>query len=214
MSRTRNRSAADGEARRRLIVESALLCIAERGIGRTRVGDIASRAGTSPALVVYHFKTLDAVLSAAFDLAEERFYERLDLVLQEEVDAIGRLRALARLSLGEESGEHYWTTWLELWCESQRTESLMDVRRNVTEHWLEALRSCFLLGQRERVFAQCDVNTVALKLSMLMDGMALTLLGYDRLISSELLIEMWLTAAANELGCPELVPASDMPAHR
>jgi AcrR family transcriptional regulator len=52
-------------ARRRQILEAAVAVVCERGLCDTRIADVAERAGTSPALVVYYFGTKDRLLAAA-----------------------------------------------------------------------------------------------------------------------------------------------------
>ena len=48
--------------------------IAERGFPETRIADVAATAGTSPALVIYYFKTRDQLLTEAIRLSEDRWY--------------------------------------------------------------------------------------------------------------------------------------------
>ena len=47
----------------------------ERGYPDTRIADVAERAGTSPALVIYYFKTKDQLLTEAIRYAEDTWYE-------------------------------------------------------------------------------------------------------------------------------------------
>ena len=54
---------------------SALDVIAERGFADTRIADVAERAGTSPALVIYYFQTKDNLLTEAVRLAEDLWYD-------------------------------------------------------------------------------------------------------------------------------------------
>src|SRR5258708_28478020 len=51
--------------RREQMLQAALEVIAERGYAETRIADVAERAGTSPALVIYYFKTRDQLLTEA-----------------------------------------------------------------------------------------------------------------------------------------------------
>ncbi|MBJ7336808.1 TetR/AcrR family transcriptional regulator [Mycolicibacterium sp.] len=55
----------EDEARERLLA-AAEACYAERGPTRTRMGDIARRAGVNRSTVYYYFPNKDAVLVAAF----------------------------------------------------------------------------------------------------------------------------------------------------
>src|SRR5215467_15025855 len=44
------------DQRRAQMMAAALQVISERGFADTRIADVAERAGTSPALVIYYFK--------------------------------------------------------------------------------------------------------------------------------------------------------------
>jgi AcrR family transcriptional regulator len=54
-----------GEQRREQMLRAALDVIVERGYADTRIADVAERTGTSPALVIYYFKTRDQLLTEA-----------------------------------------------------------------------------------------------------------------------------------------------------
>ncbi|MEM6110654.1 TetR/AcrR family transcriptional regulator [Mycobacterium sp. 050272] len=58
-------SADEDEARERLLT-AADACYAEKGPVRTRMGDIARRAGVHRSTVYYHFPNKDALLAASF----------------------------------------------------------------------------------------------------------------------------------------------------
>src|SRR5947207_1134122 len=60
------------DQRREQMLRAALEVISERGFADTRIADIAARTGISPALVIYYFKTKEALLTEAI-----RFYEDL-----------------------------------------------------------------------------------------------------------------------------------------
>jgi len=55
-----------GEERRSSIIEAALGLFAEKGFSGTRTREIAERAGISETLIFQHFKTKEALYSAAF----------------------------------------------------------------------------------------------------------------------------------------------------
>ena len=46
--------------------------IVERGYADTRIADVAEHAGTSPALVIYYFKTRDQLLTEALRYSEDQ----------------------------------------------------------------------------------------------------------------------------------------------
>src|SRR3954452_13711805 len=73
----------NNEARRRAMLEAAAELITERGFGETRISDVAKRAGTSSALVIYYFGTRDRLLVDALRYSEESFYEAAAAMLEE-----------------------------------------------------------------------------------------------------------------------------------
>jgi len=70
---TGSRDAA-GEQRREQMLRAALDVIVERGYADTRIADVAERTGTSPALVIYYFKTRDQLLTEAIRYSEDTWY--------------------------------------------------------------------------------------------------------------------------------------------
>ncbi len=75
--------------RRPQILAAAIEVIGERGMAGTRIADVAERAGTSPAGVLYWFNSKDELLAEALTSDEERFAENL-------VAAAGRDPGLGR----------------------------------------------------------------------------------------------------------------------
>src|SRR5580693_6591450 len=62
------------DSRREQMLRAALEVIAERGYADTRISDVAERTGTSPALVIYYFKTRDQLLTEAIRYSEDAWY--------------------------------------------------------------------------------------------------------------------------------------------
>src|ERR1035438_6998283 len=62
------------DQRREQMLRAALEVIQERGFPDTRIADVAERAGTSPALVIYYFKTKDQLLTEAIRYSEDNWY--------------------------------------------------------------------------------------------------------------------------------------------
>src|SRR5581483_5020809 len=64
----------DAGERREQMLRAALDVIVERGYADTRIADVAERTGTSPALVIYYFKTRDQLLTEAIRFSEDSWY--------------------------------------------------------------------------------------------------------------------------------------------
>lgn len=64
---------ARGEATRSALLEAAIESVALHGLSGTTLSTVAEQAGVSRASVGFHFKGKEQLLSAALDLALERY---------------------------------------------------------------------------------------------------------------------------------------------
>src|SRR3984885_14398518 len=85
---------AAGEQRREQMLRAALDVIVERGYADTRISDVAERTGTSPALVIYYFKTRDQLLTEAIRYSEDAWYGEYLQRMAQIPAAAGRLGEL------------------------------------------------------------------------------------------------------------------------
>ena len=96
--------------RKAQIIAAAATVLSERGYANTRVVDIATEAGTSPAAVLYWFEGKDALLAEALRLQEQEFHDRYTLHAEAAETAAERLRLLVQAMV-----RHYdWPLWMEL----------------------------------------------------------------------------------------------------
>src|SRR5689334_24047310 len=108
----------DAGERREQMLRAALDVIVERGYADTRIADVAQRAGTSPALVIYYFKTKDQLLTEAIRLSEDTWYASGTSRVAAIDTAAGRLEELIAMScLPEEDDDPdapntSWLLWL------------------------------------------------------------------------------------------------------
>src|SRR6201996_9318493 len=84
-------TAQSSTARREQLLRSALEVIVARGYADTRIADVAEHAGTSPALVIYYFKTRDQLLTEALRFSEDAWYAAGSQRLAAIDNATGRL---------------------------------------------------------------------------------------------------------------------------
>ena len=73
------------------MLTAAAELIAERGLARTRIADVAERVGASPALVVYYFDTKENLLIAALRESETGFYAAAESLLRSQVSLRERI---------------------------------------------------------------------------------------------------------------------------
>jgi AcrR family transcriptional regulator len=186
------------EERRRRILAAAVDVLRDRGFSGTRVADIAAAAGTSPALVLYHFSSLDDVLLAALTSVDDEFYA--ELATTEGGDPRDRLVQLAALAGvgGPAFGD--WQLWLEVWVRARHDARVDEVRRALDARWRGSIRDVIDAGSADGVFRSKDPSRSALRLASLMDGLAVQAVLDEAGLSPDQLTEVWLDGAAMELG--------------
>ena len=188
------------ERRRRLIVDAALDVLRERGFAGARMADIASRAGTSPALVAYHFGTLSAVLAEALTVAEDSFYADLEHLLSAREGAQAKLWTCIELAASGGPAIGDWVLWMEVWVQALRNDQVRATREQLDRRWRRTLLRLIEQGLAEGVFRCDDPAAASFRLASLMDGLALQVALRDPDLPASRMIDLWRGAAALELG--------------
>ena len=190
------------QKRRTQMLEAAAEVIGERGLCDTRIADIAERAGLSPALVVYYFGSKEKVLTEALAYAEDLFYIEAFRELtgiEGASEKLVRLIELACPAVERSEIDEYWALWVELWSRALRNDEAARKREALDQRWRTTIAEVVREGQRSGEFAPCDPERFATYLAALMDGLSLQGLLHDSAVSSDLINEMCLDAAAREL---------------
>jgi AcrR family transcriptional regulator len=188
------------EERRRRILDAAIEVLQERGFGGTRVSDIAAAAGTSPALVLYHFASLNDVLVESLQTLDEQFYDSVRRGLgpaADPRDVLVRMCVLAA-EAGPAFGE--WELWMEVLVRSRHDPRIAEVRRGIDQRWRVALLDVVKQGVAKGIFRGDDGFAVATRLAALMDGLSVGVVLHDEGASPERMAVLWLDGAAKELG--------------
>jgi AcrR family transcriptional regulator len=191
------------QKRRTQMLEAAAEVIGERGLCDTRIADVAERAGLSPALVVYYFGSKEKVLTEALAYAEDLFYIEAFRELtgiEGATEKLVRLIELACPAAERSETDEYWALWVELWSRALRNDEAARKREALDQRWRTTIAEVVREGQRSGEFAPCDPERFATYLAALMDGLSLQGLLHDSAVSSELINEMCLEAAAQQLG--------------
>jgi AcrR family transcriptional regulator len=196
-------SVGTADLRREQMLRAALEVIAERGYPDTRIADVAERAGTSPALVIYYFKTKDQLLTEAIRFAEDTWYETGTRHLAEITTAVGRLEEIVAMStLPEADVEplYEWVLWLDLWAQAARHPEVGSVRQKFDERWRETIRSLVAEGQEAGEFGPVDPMEFAILFSALLDGLAIQIALEDPSVDTAKAFDVCMTFAAGQLG--------------
>lgn len=192
------------EGSRERLLRAALEVLAERGFDDTRLTDIAARAGVSPALVVYYFKTKDGVLTEALRLGEHAWYEAVEDRLRVHESATRRLEEIVALTCSTDDASSEvsepWSLWIDLWSQSVRDADVGKVRREFDVHWRKTLRDLVADGQRREEFSDVDPDDFAIAFSALLDGFAVQFAVEDPDVSPARAFELSMSFAALHLG--------------
>ena len=194
-------AAPDG--RREQMLEAALDVIAERGFANTRIADVASRAGTSAALVIYYFKARDLLLAEAIRLSEDRWYAEGMRRMAATPTAAGRLEELIAMSCVPDESEDdpvSWVIWLDLWAQSARNDQVAMVRAEFDDHWRRTIADLVREGQRSEEFHPLDAEDFAVTLSALIDGFAIQIALEDGSVDNQRAFQLTMQFAAERLG--------------
>ncbi len=202
MSGRSSLSAKAPEERRRRILAAAVEVLEDKGFAGARIADIAAKAGTSPALVVYHFKTLDGALAEALGSVEDDFYTSLGHALPPKAGAVERLRVLGELGCDTGPAVGNWSLWMEVWVRALRDGQARALRRALDARWRQTLREVIDAGVTEGVFTVADPQSTVLRLAALMDGFAVQVALRDPDVPDGRMSELWLESAAAEVGIP------------
>jgi len=198
------------EQRREQLLRAALDVIVERGYADTRIADVAERAGTSPALVIYYFKTRDQLLTEALRYSEDSWYAAGTQRLAAIPTAAGRLTELVAMTClpdsdpGTKAGQQTeWLLWLDLWALSAHNNGVAAVRHKFDERWRETIERTVQDGQEAAEFdANVDAGEFAVTLSALLDGMAVQIALEDPDVTPARAYDLAMRYAAGQLGFP------------
>ncbi|WSW80617.1 TetR family transcriptional regulator [Streptomyces sp. NBC_00996] len=185
--------------RREELLRSAVEQIEARGVAAVRIADVASALGVSNALVLYHFSTKEKLVAAAFTYAAEDDLAHLRKLLGRRTTALRRLRAAVRwyAPTGQAKG---WRLWIEGWAAALREAALREVTRDLDKQWKAAISEVIAEGVAAGEFHCPDPAGAALRLTALLDGLAVQMTAYAGAVSRARTHEWVDEALARELG--------------
>jgi AcrR family transcriptional regulator len=191
------------DARRRQILKAAVHVIADKGLCDTGIKDVADRAGTSPALVIYYFGKKDTLLAEALSFADERFYAETADAVAALSSARDRLAELVRCScsVGEADDDFdEWVLWLDLWARAPRDPDVARNRAALDRRWRTTITEIVRGGQAAGEFVPVDAEGFALRLGALIDGLAIQVVLHDPEVSRERMFDLCIDTCARDLG--------------
>jgi AcrR family transcriptional regulator len=185
--------------RRAELLRAAVEQIEARGVAAVRIADVAAALGVSNALVLYHFSTKERLVAEAFAYAAEGDLAHLRTILGRRAPALRRLRTAVRwyAPSGPAKG---WRLWIEGWAAALREPALREVARGLDREWKAALTEAVAEGVAAGEFTCPDPAGTALRLTALLDGLAVQMTAYGGTVSRTRALEWVDEALARELG--------------
>ncbi|WP_078861564.1 TetR/AcrR family transcriptional regulator [Streptomyces sp. NRRL F-5650] len=185
--------------RREELLRAAVELMSARGVAALRIADVAAALGVSNALVLYHFSTKERLVAAAFRHAAEEDLAHLHKLLARRTTALRRLRAAVRwyAPTGRAEG---WRLWIEGWAAAPREPALREVTGELDRQWKAAIAAVMAEGAAAGEFSCAEPDAAALRLTALLDGLAVQLTSYAGAVSRSRAQEWADEALARELG--------------
>jgi AcrR family transcriptional regulator len=191
------------EQRRAQMLTAALEVISERGYADTRIADVAERAGVSPALVIYYFKTKDQLLTEAIRRYEDAWYEVGQRRMAQLPTAAARIEEIVAMSCLPEADPEpgsSWQLWLDFWAQAARNDEVATVRRKSDERWRDEIAGLVLTGQAAGEFREVDARGFAVTLTALLDGLTVQIALEDPVVDPAGAFELSMHFVADRLG--------------
>jgi AcrR family transcriptional regulator len=191
------------DQRRAQMLHAALVVISDRGYADTRIADVAERAGVSPALVIYYFKTKDQLLTEAIRYYEDHWYAVGQRRMAEMTSAAARLEeivAMSTLTEADPEPASSWTLWLDFWAQAARNAEVASVRQKSDERWREIISDLVVAGQEAGEFRYVEPASFAICLSSLLDGLTIPIALDDPVVDSVRAFELSMRFVADQLG--------------
>jgi AcrR family transcriptional regulator len=191
------------EARRNQMLRAAAELICERGFGETRISDVAKRAESSSALVIYYFGTRDRLLVDALRYSEQNFYDSAEKMLADVESAYDRLSLLVRWTcVPENDGDvpGAWGLWFDLWAQAFRHPEVKQDRVELDGRWRDMIVSVVKGGQAGGEIGRVNARAFALSFSALLDGLSIQVALEDPEVDAEAAYNIAMAYVEQQLG--------------
>lgn len=186
--------------RRAEILEVTCQVVIERGFAATRIADVAKKLGVSSSLIHYHFDSKEQLLAEAF-----AHYARKDVAeMEAEVEAaptsVGQLDRVVQNYVPEGSNDMEWMLWIDGWGEALRNPMMRKISQELDEQSAELLERVITKGVERAEFVCSNPAAAAMRITAMVDGLAVQFAAHDGMMNRDQLIEHVRTIAAWEVG--------------
>ena len=186
--------------RRNEILETTCEVVIERGFAGTRIADVAKRLEVSSSLIHYHFDSKEQLLAEAFEHYANKDVAETEGEIENAPTALGKLERVIQNYVPEGSDDVEWMLWIDGWGEALRNPMMRKISQQLDEQSIELLARIIRTGVESGEFNCPDPNASAMRLTALVDGLAVQFAAHDGMMNRDQLIDHVRFAAAAEIG--------------
>ncbi len=185
------------EERRQEILETTCEVVIERGFAATRIADVAKRLNVSTSLIHYHYDSKEQLLAEAFSYYARKDLAALDAEMETAPTALAQLDRAIQNYVPEGSDDVEWMLWIDAWGEALRNPLMKKISQELDEQSVALLDRVLSAGVASGEFACPDPTSSALRLTGLIDGLAVQFAAHNNLLTRDDFIGhvRWLAAA-------------------
>ena len=186
--------------RRNEILETTCEVVIERGFAGTRIADVAKRLEVSSSLIHYHFDSKEQLLAEAFEHYANKDVAEREGEIENAPTALGKLERVIQNYVPEGSNDVEWMLWIDGWGEALRNPMMRKISQQLDEQSIDLLARIIRGGVDSGEFTCPDPSASAMRLTALVDGLAVQFAAHDGMMNRDQLIDHVRFAAAAEIG--------------
>jgi uncharacterized protein (TIGR02246 family) len=183
--------------RRNEILETTCEVVIERGFAATRIADVAKRLSVSTSLIHYHYDSKEQLLAEAFSYYARKDLAALDAEIETAPTALAQLDRAIQNYVPEGSDDVEWMLWIDAWGEALRNPLMKKISQELDEQSVALLERVISAGVASGEFRCPSPASSALRLTGLIDGLAIQFAAHNDLLTRDGFIDhvRWLAAA-------------------
>ncbi|MGB8860334.1 MAG: TetR family transcriptional regulator C-terminal domain-containing protein [Ilumatobacteraceae bacterium] len=186
--------------RRAEILEVTCEVVIERGFAATRIADVAKRLGVSSSLIHYHFDSKEQLLAEAFAHYARKDVAEMEAEIEAAPNAVAQLDRVIHNYVPEGSGDVEWMLWIDGWGEALRNPMMRKISQELDEQSAGLAERVIRHGVETGEFVCVDPAAAAMRLTAVVDGLAVQFAAHDGMMTRDQFIDHVRTLAAWEVG--------------
>ncbi|MEE6170292.1 MULTISPECIES: TetR/AcrR family transcriptional regulator [unclassified Mycolicibacterium] len=161
-----------GDRARERAMHAAMGLIAERGVGKVRMVDIAARSGMSTGHILYHFGKKERLLLEVLVWSESFVAEQYERRCARAVSPQERLEAFVDAYLPSGADDERWALWTQAFAQRLGSGEDQAIITALTDEWEERLREV-IVATRAREATSAFVDAAVIRIRALLDGLSI-----------------------------------------